>query len=104
MDAIYRDWALRIQVAQAKYAGYHGMYLQPPAEPERELLRPVFGQRSHSGKKRLAPHAIRMNTTSSSITPKAIQDLLDKLEASKQSRLRAWSVQQVKRQAQTCWH
>ena len=27
-----------------------------------------------------------------SITPKAIQDLLDELEASKQSRLRAWSV------------
>jgi hypothetical protein len=29
-----------------------------------------------------------------SITPKAIQDLLDALEASKQSRLRAWSVLQ----------
>ena len=29
-----------------------------------------------------------------SITPKAIQDLLDELEASKQSRLRAWSVLQ----------
>ena len=29
-----------------------------------------------------------------SITPKAIQDLLDELEASKQSRLRAWSVPQ----------
>src|SRR5260370_37101320 len=27
-----------------------------------------------------------------SITPKAIQDLLDELEASKQSRLRAWNV------------
>jgi hypothetical protein len=33
-----------------------------------------------------------MNTAS--ITPKAIQDLLDELEASKQSRLRAWSVLQ----------
>ena len=33
-----------------------------------------------------------MNTISMSITPKAIQDLLDELEASKQSRLRAWSV------------
>src|ERR1700757_2176037 len=29
-----------------------------------------------------------------SITPKAIQDLLDELEASKQSRLRAWGVLQ----------
>jgi len=29
-----------------------------------------------------------------SITPKAIQDLLDELEASKQSRLRAWAVLQ----------
>jgi hypothetical protein len=29
-----------------------------------------------------------------SITPKAIQDLLDELEASKQSRLRAWNVLQ----------
>jgi hypothetical protein len=29
-----------------------------------------------------------------SITPKAIQDLLDELEASKQSRLRAWKVLQ----------
>jgi hypothetical protein len=28
------------------------------------------------------------------ITPKAIQDLLDELEASKQSRLRAWNVLQ----------
>jgi hypothetical protein len=35
-----------------------------------------------------------MNTISMSITPKAIQDLLDELEASKQSRLRAWSVLQ----------
>ena len=29
-----------------------------------------------------------------SITPKAVQDLLDELEASKQSRLRAWNVLQ----------
>ncbi|MEI8310085.1 MAG: antibiotic biosynthesis monooxygenase [Verrucomicrobiota bacterium] len=27
----YRDWASRIQTAQAKYPGYRGMYLQPPA-------------------------------------------------------------------------
>ena len=37
---------------------------------------------------------VRMNTISMSITPKAIQDLLDELEASKQSRLRAWSALQ----------
>jgi hypothetical protein len=35
-----------------------------------------------------------MNTFSMSITPKAIQDLLDELEASKQSRLRAWNALQ----------
>jgi hypothetical protein len=35
-----------------------------------------------------------MNTIPMSITQEAIQDLLDELEASKQSRLRAWSVQQ----------
>jgi hypothetical protein len=35
-----------------------------------------------------------MNTSRMSITPKAIQDLLDELEASKQSRLRAWKVLQ----------
>jgi hypothetical protein len=35
-----------------------------------------------------------MNTHRRSITPKAIQDLLDELEASKQSRLRAWKVLQ----------
>jgi hypothetical protein len=35
-----------------------------------------------------------MNTFHMSITPKAIQDLLDELEASKQSRLRAWNVLQ----------
>jgi antibiotic biosynthesis monooxygenase (ABM) superfamily enzyme len=27
----YRQWAVRIQAAQAKYPGYRGMYLQPPA-------------------------------------------------------------------------
>jgi hypothetical protein len=35
-----------------------------------------------------------MNTCGVLITPKAIQDLLDELEASKQSRLRAWNVLQ----------
>jgi hypothetical protein len=35
-----------------------------------------------------------MNTNRMSITPKAIQDLLDELEASKQSRLRAWNALQ----------
>jgi hypothetical protein len=35
-----------------------------------------------------------MNTYRMSITPKAIQDLLDELESSKQSRLRAWNVLQ----------
>ena len=35
-----------------------------------------------------------MTLPSTSITPKAIQDLLDELEASKQSRLRAWNVLQ----------
>ena len=34
MDDTYREWAVRIQVAQAKYPGYRGMYLQPPAEKE----------------------------------------------------------------------
>jgi hypothetical protein len=37
---------------------------------------------------------VLMNTSSMAITPKAIQDLLDELEASKQSRLRAWNVLQ----------
>jgi antibiotic biosynthesis monooxygenase (ABM) superfamily enzyme len=32
MDDTYREWAVRIQAAQAKYSGYGGMYLQPPAE------------------------------------------------------------------------
>ncbi len=27
----YREWATRIQTAQAKFPGYRGMYLQPPA-------------------------------------------------------------------------
>ncbi len=27
----YREWASRIQAAQAKYPGYRGLYLQPPA-------------------------------------------------------------------------
>ncbi len=35
-----------------------------------------------------------MNTYRMSSTPKAIQDLLDELEASKQSRVRAWNVLQ----------
>jgi hypothetical protein len=35
-----------------------------------------------------------MNTVRMSITPEAIQNLLDELEASKQSRLRAWNVLQ----------
>jgi hypothetical protein len=35
-----------------------------------------------------------MNTYRMPITPKAIQDLLDELEASKQSRLRAWNALQ----------
>ena len=34
MDDTYREWAVRIQAAQAKYPGYSGMYLQPPAEKE----------------------------------------------------------------------
>jgi hypothetical protein len=38
--------------------------------------------------------SVAMNTFHVSITPKAIQDLLDELEASKQSRLRAWNVLQ----------
>ncbi|MEO6846910.1 MAG: antibiotic biosynthesis monooxygenase [Chthoniobacterales bacterium] len=34
MDARYREWSVRIQDAQSKYAGYRGMYLQPPTTPE----------------------------------------------------------------------
>lgn len=32
MEAAYREWAARIQAAQAKYPGYRGMFLQPPDE------------------------------------------------------------------------
>ena len=32
MEDSYREWAARIQAAQAKYAGYRGMFLQPPDE------------------------------------------------------------------------
>jgi hypothetical protein len=35
-----------------------------------------------------------MNASRTSIIPQAIQDLLDELESSKQSRLRAWNVLQ----------
>lgn len=34
MDATYREWATRIQAAQAEHAGYQGMYLQPPSEKD----------------------------------------------------------------------
>ena len=34
MDDMYRAWAVKIQAAQAKYPGYRGMYLQPPAEKD----------------------------------------------------------------------
>ena len=47
-----------------------------------------------TGVARVVAVSVRMNTLSMSIIPKAIQDLLDELEASKQSRLRAWSVLQ----------
>jgi uncharacterized protein len=32
MEDTYREWAARIQAAQAKYPGYRGMFLQPPEE------------------------------------------------------------------------
>jgi antibiotic biosynthesis monooxygenase (ABM) superfamily enzyme len=32
MEDRYREWATRIQAAQAKYPGYRGMYLQPPSQ------------------------------------------------------------------------
>lgn len=32
MEDRYREWATRIQAAQARYPGYRGMYLQPPAK------------------------------------------------------------------------
>jgi hypothetical protein len=31
MEASYREWAARMQQAQARYPGYRGMYLQPPS-------------------------------------------------------------------------
>lgn len=31
MEGSYREWAARMQQAQAHYPGYRGMYLQPPA-------------------------------------------------------------------------
>jgi uncharacterized protein len=31
MEDSYREWAARMQQAQARYPGYRGMYLQPPA-------------------------------------------------------------------------
>ena len=31
MENRYREWAARMQQAQARYPGYRGMYLQPPA-------------------------------------------------------------------------
>jgi antibiotic biosynthesis monooxygenase (ABM) superfamily enzyme len=34
MDDTYREWAVKIQAAQAKYPGYRGLYLQPPAEKD----------------------------------------------------------------------
>lgn len=34
MDDRYREWAARIQHAQAQYPGYRGMYLQPPTSLE----------------------------------------------------------------------
>jgi len=36
LDARYREWAARIQNAQAKYAGYKGTYLQPPTGDSQE--------------------------------------------------------------------
>jgi hypothetical protein len=42
----------------------------------------------------LDEQCVPMNTFRMLITPKAIQDLLDELEASKQSRLRAWKALQ----------
>jgi uncharacterized protein len=33
MEDTYREWAVHIQAAQAKYPGYRGMFLQPPEEP-----------------------------------------------------------------------
>jgi len=36
MEERYREWASRIQIAQAQYPGYRGMYLQPPARESNE--------------------------------------------------------------------
>ncbi|CAN5576190.1 hypothetical protein BH09VER1_BH09VER1_31750 [soil metagenome] len=33
MEEQYRAWSMKIQLAQAGYPGYRGMYLQPPASP-----------------------------------------------------------------------
>jgi hypothetical protein len=32
-EDMYRAWAVRIQLAQAKFPGYRGTYLQPPSQP-----------------------------------------------------------------------
>jgi uncharacterized protein len=32
MEDAYREWATRIEAAQARYPGYRGMFLQPPEE------------------------------------------------------------------------
>lgn len=32
-EATYREWAARIQAAQARHPGYRGTFLQPPEEP-----------------------------------------------------------------------
>ncbi len=34
MDELYREWAVRIQGAQASYPGYLGAYLQPPSSAD----------------------------------------------------------------------
>jgi antibiotic biosynthesis monooxygenase (ABM) superfamily enzyme len=34
MEDAYREWAARIQAAQARYPGYRGMFLQPPDEKD----------------------------------------------------------------------
>lgn len=33
MEDQYREWSARMQAEQAKYPGYRGMFLQPPAQP-----------------------------------------------------------------------
>ena len=32
MEDVYREWTARIEAAQARYAGYSGMFVQPPDE------------------------------------------------------------------------